>query len=276
MTAADIEAVAGGYHGDAFGVLGPHVVQKRDGQPHWEVWAFLPQAEAAEVLIGEIAQPMTKRHKDGLYFAALDGDQQPYRIRARLHEGGTAEFDDPYRFPPLLSSFQLYLHAEGTNYESYDMLGAHLVDVEGVPGTRFAVWAPNAEVVTVVGDFNQWDTRRHPMRLRDGGIWELFLPGAGEGCAYKYNVRSRIRAYRQLKADPYAFYSELPPKSASIVANLDKYQWGDQAWMEARAAKDWLRDPISIYEVHLESWLRGPQRRIPELPRAGAEPGRLR
>ena len=174
-------------------------------------------------------------------------------------------------------AFELHLHGEGTNYESYTMLGAHLVEVEGVRGTRFAVWAPNAEAVTLVGDFNQWDTRRHPMRLRDGGIWEIFLPGAGEGCAYKYNVRSRLRAYRQLKADPYAFYCETPPKSASIVAEPRQVPMGRcrPGWRLA-PHKDWLREPISIYEVHLESWLRGPHGEIAELSRAGREPGRLR
>src|SRR5579862_4276263 len=230
MTVADIEALVGGYHGDAFRVLGPHMVQRRDGQRRWEVRAFLPHATSAEVLIGDTACVMTKRHKEGFYVAQLDGDQQPYRLRIKLYDGTSLELEDPYRFPPLLSSFQLHLHAEGTNYESYAMLGAHLAEIEGVRGTRFAVWAPNAETVTLVGDFNQWDTRRHPMRMRDGGIWEFFLPGAGEGCTYKYNIRSRVRAYRQLKADPYAFHCEMPPKSASIVANLDKYQWTDQAW----------------------------------------------
>jgi len=258
MTVADIEAIVGGYHGDAFRILGPHAVNKRDDQTHWEVRAFLPQAASAEIVAGPGACPMLKRHKEGFYVALLDGEPRPYRLRVHVQDGATTEFDDPYRFPPVLSSFQLHLHGEGTNYESYLMLGAHLVDVEGVPGTRFAVWAPNAECVTLVGDFNDWDTRRHPMRLRDGGIWEFFLPGACEGCTYKYNVRSRLHGYRQLKADPYAFYCETPPKSASVVANLDKYQWRDAAWMEARASKNWLREPVSIYEVHLESWLRGP------------------
>ncbi len=102
-------------------------------------------------------------------------------------------------------------------------------------GVRFAVWAPNAESVTVAGEFNDWDTRRHPMRRRNGGVWEIFIPGLGEGTAYKYNVRSRFAGYQQLKADPYAFYCETPPKSASVVWNIDKYQWQDAAWMEARA-----------------------------------------
>src|SRR6266849_4367142 len=223
MAVADIEAIVGGYHGDAFRVLGPHIVQKRDAQPCWEVRTFLPQADSAEVVIGETVRPMIKRHKDGLFVAQLDGEQQTYRIRARLPDGRSVEHDDPYRFPPLLSSFQLHLHAEGTNYESYTMLGAHLMEVDGVHGTRFAVWAPNAEAVTLVGDFNDWDTRRHPMRLRDGGIWEFFLPGAGEGCAYKYNVRSRVRAYRQLKADPYAFYCEKPLTYREMAETLVGY-----------------------------------------------------
>src|SRR5579872_1329578 len=258
MTVADIEAIVGGYHGDPFRVLGPHIVQKKGTLERWEVRAFLPQAEGADVVMGEASWPMTRRHKEGFYIAVLEGCQQAYRIRIRLFDGRTVEFEDPYRFPPLLSSFQLHLHAEGTNFESYNMLGAHPAEVEGVQGTRFAVWAPNAESVSVVGDFNEWDTRRHPMRLRDSGVWEIFLPGIDEGYAYKYNVRGRQRAYRQLKADPYAFWSEMPPKSASLVAYLDRYEWSDRAWMAERAQKDWLHAPISIYEVHLESWLRGP------------------
>jgi 1,4-alpha-glucan branching enzyme len=258
MTASDIEAIVGGYHGDAFRILGPHTIQKRQGQPRWEVRAFLPQAQCAEVLIDGRAWPMIRRHKEGFYLAQLEGEQQSYRLRVKLFDGAAVEFDDPYRFPPLLSSFELHLHAEGTHFEAYNMLGAHLVEVEGVRGTRFAVWAPNAEVVALAADFNQWDTRRHPMRLRDGGVWEIFIPGAAEACAYKYNVRSRLHAYRQLKADPYAFYCEVPPKSASVVWNIDKYQWQDSAWMQARATKEWLREPVSFYEAHLESWLRGP------------------
>ena len=125
-------------------------------------------------------------------------------------------------------------------------------------GVRFAVWAPNAIAVTVAGEFNDWDIRRHPMRWRNGGVWELFVPGLGEGAPYKYNVRSRFAGYQQLKADPYAFYCETPPKSASVVWDTGKYQWNDAAWMEARAKADMLKSPVSIYEVHLESWLRGP------------------
>jgi 1,4-alpha-glucan branching enzyme len=259
MTAEEIEAIAGGYHGDAFRILGPHSVRKRRGQACWEVRAFLPQAESAALRIGEAAHPMAKRHGAGFFVASLDGDPVPYRIQAQLWDGATVEFEDPYRFPPLISDFDLHLHAEGTLYEGYKTFGAHLVECESVRGVRFAVWAPNAENVSVAGDFNQWDTRRHPMRRRNSGTWEFFMPGIGEGVAYKYNIRSRFRAYQQLKADPYAFYCEPPPKSASLVYDIDRYQWQDAEWMNARAGKDWLRSPVSIYEVHLESWMRGVQ-----------------
>ena len=130
MTASDIEAIVGGYHGDAFRILGPHTIQKRHGQPHWEVRAFLPHAQYAEVLINGRAWPMVRRHKEGFYVAQIEGEQQTYLLRAKLFDGGAVEFDDPYRFPPLLSSFELHLHAEGTHFETYNMLGAHLVEVE--------------------------------------------------------------------------------------------------------------------------------------------------
>ncbi|MBM3774968.1 MAG: 1,4-alpha-glucan branching protein GlgB [Acidobacteria bacterium] len=257
MKAAEIEAVVGGYHGDPFRILGPHALRRRAGaRPYWEVRAFLPQAESAEVLVNGRSCAMTRKHPEGFFVALLEGEVEPYRLQARLRDGVLLEAEDPYRFPPILSEFELHLHGEGTHYESYNMLGAHLAEIEGVRGVRFAVWAPNAETVSVVGDFNRWDSRRHPMRRRDGGVWELFLPGAAEGTAYKYNVRSRLDAYQQMKADPYAFWSEQPPKSASRVADLSRYRWGDSAWMEARAGKDWLKSPVSIYEVHLESWLR--------------------
>jgi 1,4-alpha-glucan branching enzyme len=160
-------------------------------------------------------------------------------------------------FPPLLTDFDLHLHGEGTHYQAYRMLGAHVVELDGVQGVRFAVWAPNAETVSVTGDFNQWDRSQSPMTHRAGGVWELFVPGLNQGAHYKYCVRSRFGA-EQEKADPFAFFSEVPPRTASIVWSLSNYQWNDSAWMEARAQRNLLREPVSIYEVHLESWLRGP------------------
>ena len=257
MIRAEIEAIVNGSHGDAFRVLGPHPVPRRK-TPCWEVCAFLPQAAEAEVLLDAAAFPMKMVNPAGLFFVSLAGEPRPYRLRLKTPEGETSEIDDPYRFPLLLTDFELHLFGEGTNFETQRSLGAHLAVVEGVAGVRFAVWAPNAEVVTLTGDFNQWDTRRHPMRLRNDGIWEIFMPGLGQGATYKYFVRSRFAGYQQLKADPYAFCSETPPKSASVVWSLDNYKWNDAAWLEARAGVDLLKQPVSIYEVHLESWLRGP------------------
>ncbi len=259
MTVEEIEAIVGGYHGDAFRILGPHIVRKKGRQPRWEVRAFLPQAESAEVAAGGRREPMQKRHAQGFFCVPLPGEPTDYRIFAKLWSGEEIEIDDPYRYGPQLSDTDIYLHTEGTLHEAWHALGAHLIESRGARGVRFAVWAPNAESVMVVGEFNDWDMRRHPMRRRNGGIWELFLPGVGEGTAYKYHVRSRFAGHQQLKADPYAFYCEMPPKSASRVWDIEKYQWQDADWMEARGKVDWLRSPLSTYEVHLESWMRGPQ-----------------
>jgi 1,4-alpha-glucan branching enzyme len=253
MTGEEIEAIVGGYHGDAFRILGPHAVE--DG---WEVRAFLPQAASVSVITGDGATAMKKRHERGFFIAGLAGEPTAYRLELTLYEGAVELLEDPYRFPPLLTEVEIYLHGEGTNFESYNTLGAHITAIDGVAGVRFAVWAPNAINVSVAGDFNRWDTRRHPMRRRNGGIWELFIPGLGEGAAYKYHVRSQFAGREELKADPYGFGTEVPPKSASVVRSLDHYEWSDAAWMEERGRKDWLHEPVSIYEVHLDSWLRLP------------------
>jgi 1,4-alpha-glucan branching enzyme len=266
MTAAEMEAIIGGYHGDAFSVLGPHAVPLENGretaQPAWDIRAFLPQAKSASVLLPGAASPeaiqMVKCHPDGFYSARVDREPGAYQFRIEAWHGGEAIVEDTYRFPPILTEFDLHLHGEGTLHEAWHSYGAHLDTLEGIAGVRFAVWAPNAECVSVTGDFNDWDTRRHPMRLRTGGVWEIFIPGAKEGESYKYFVRSRLVGHRQLKADPYGFRSEVPPKSASIVCDLDSYEWQDAEWMRARGERQWLKEPISIYEVHLESWVRLP------------------
>jgi 1,4-alpha-glucan branching enzyme len=253
MPSQDIDAIISAQHGDPFGILGPH--QTADG---WEVRAFLPQALDAVLVVEGARHPMRKERAEGFLVATLKSAPQRYHLEITLWNGSPAQLEDPYRFPPLLSDFDLHIHGEGAQYESYRTMGAHLVDCEGVAGVRFAVWAPNAEVVSVVGDFNEWDERRHPMRSRTGGVWELFIPGVGPGVNYKYSVRSRVNGFRQQKADPYGFAMENPPKSASIVCDLEQYQWGDEAWMKRRAGLDLLKEPVSIYEVHLGSWLRGP------------------
>ena len=162
---------------------------------------------------------------------------------------------DPYAFPPLLTEFDLYLLNEGRHWQSYNSLGAQLRTIDGVEGVNFAVWAPNATGVSVVGDFNRWDARRHPMRKHiPSGFWELFVPGLGEGTLYKYQIRHHDEVFE--KSDPYGFAAELPPRTASKVVDLDRYHWHDDDWIAKRRKTNWHERPVSFYEVHLGSWRR--------------------
>ena len=251
MSELQIEAIRKGTHDDAFSFLGPHL--KGDG---FEVRAWLPQALEASLIVNKQTIAMKRAGIGGFYIATFPTKPETYFFRIKLYSGSLMDLEDPYRFPPLLTPFELHLHGEGTNYESYRTLGAHLVECEGIPGVRFAVWAPNARVVSIVGEFNGWDRTRHPMRLRDGGIWEIFMPDLAAGAHYKFNVLGHT-GIAQDKCDPYGFFAEVPPRTASIVWPLTNHEWSDQEWMTRRPTRNWLREPISIYEVHLESWLRG-------------------
>ncbi len=190
-----------------------------------------------------------------------EGAIRHYRLRAVYADGVDHVTEDAYRFGPVISDFDIHLHSEGTLEQAYGMLGAHLVTCEDVEGVRFAVWAPSAQNVSVSGDFNYWNQTAHPMRLRDGGVWELFLPGVHKGAAYKYAITHR-GGHVQLKSDPYAFHSEVPPLQASVVWGIPQYEWKDAEWMKRRAEKDCLLAPVSVYEVHLESWLHGEKGRL--------------
>ncbi|MGH9697620.1 MAG: GlgB N-terminal domain-containing protein, partial [Bryobacteraceae bacterium] len=260
MTDQEIEAITGGYHGDAFGALGPHV-SSSNGKTEWEVRAFLPQAREVALAVRGQLIPMERAHKAGLFSARTPFEPEEYKFQITDRHGGVFEADDVYRFQPILSDFDLHLHSEGTNYEGYNSFGAHLTTIDGAVGTRFAVWAPNAIVVSVVGDFNDWDTRRNPMRARTGGVWEIFLPGVGPGTSYKYAVKSRFRGYSQMKSDPYGFWMETPPKSASVVTDLAAYEWRDQTWLERRGQTRILDKAMSVYEVHMGSWARDERNR---------------
>src|SRR5579863_4309839 len=185
MTPQELEAILNGTHGDPFAVLGPHQVAEG-----WEVRAFLPQAMNVAAIVGGKPYPMRQTRSEGFFVTPFTNDPADYKLQLTLWNGSTVVVEDPYRFPRLISDFDLHIHGEGTQYESYHTMGAHLVDCMGVHGVRFAVWAPNAEVVSVIGDFNDWDERRHSMRLRSGGVWEIFLPGVGAGTNYKYSVRA--------------------------------------------------------------------------------------
>jgi 1,4-alpha-glucan branching enzyme len=260
MTDQEIEAITGGYHGDAFAVLGPHAVGTAP-RSAWEIRTLQPQAASVDVVLDDEIVPMEKTHPTGLFTASLKSRPESYQLRVTDFVGNTSDIDDAYRFQPIVTDFDLHLHSEGTNYEGFNSFGAHPVTLEGVQGTRFAVWAPNAIMVSVVGNFNDWDTRRHPMRARTGGVWEIFIPAVAEGMPYKYSVKSKFRGHSQMKSDPYGFLMETPPKSASVVVDLSRHKWNDHAWMERRAAAKILDSPMSVYELHAGSWLRGENNR---------------
>lgn len=250
----DADALAAGRHGDPFAVLGPHPVA--DGAV---VRCFQPQAASVELLDGDQAVAMTRVHPDGLFAARLAAEPARYRLRVTGRDGAVVESEDPYRFPPLLGSLDVHLLVEGTHHRLYQVLGAHPRAFDGVTGVGFAVWAPNAERVSVVGDFNGWDGRRHPMRLRhEAGVWELFIPGLDHGTIYKYEILARGGVMLPLKADPCGVWAERPPKTASLVWGQPPRPWDDGEWMRGRQRRADRHAPVSIYEVHLGSWRRRP------------------
>jgi 1,4-alpha-glucan branching enzyme len=253
----EVAAIETGEHGDPFAFLGPHEL----GGGRVIVRSFQPGARRVVVIDASGAAIEAKRRDDqGLFEAVCEqGLQRPYRLRVSF-PGGDQELYDPYQFGPWLGETDIYLLREGTHLAAFNRLGAHFAAIDGVEGVSFAVWAPNARRVSVVGDFNIWDGRRHPMRLHPGaGIWELFIPGLAEGERYKYEIKPRDGTVPLLKADPYAFAAERPPNTASIICHTDHHQWQDQAWIEARQRRDLYPRPMNIYEVHLGSWRRRPE-----------------
>ncbi len=252
---ADIAAIVTGRHHDPFAVLGPH--QVKGGLA---IRAFAPGAAVLEARGpgGEAIAELVRRGPDGVFEGLVEGATAPipYRLHA-TNADGAWEFDDPYRFGPVLGPLDDYLLVEGTHHQLFKRLGAHPVSHEGSDGVSFVVWAPNARRASVVGDFNDWDGRRAPMRKRiDSGLWEIFIPGLGEGAVYKYEIIGRDGELLPLKADPFGFASEMRPSTASVVARIDRFPWHDQVRLEARRAHDPRRSPIAIYEVHLGSWRR--------------------
>ena len=252
--ASDVAAIVAGTHGDPFAVLG--VQQVGTG---FFARCFIPHAEqvAAYTLAGRPAGELARRDEAGFFEGRLSiRKRQPLRYLAR---NGDGEWwvTDPYSFGPVLGPMDDYYIAEGSHLRLFDKLGAHLIDHEGASGVHFAVWAPNAKRVSVVGDFNDWDGRRHPMRLRrDTGVWEIFIPDLGSGRLYKYEIIGAQGVRLPLKADPFAFRSELRPSTASVTAAPLAHEWGDEAHRNYWRNADARREPISIYEVHAGSWQR--------------------
>jgi 1,4-alpha-glucan branching enzyme len=260
LSAADIDALINARQPEPRSLLGYHEVARKDEQPLCLVRALEPDAEAVEVCWDDGATParLKRIHAAGLFEGRVPFRRplHPYRLRVRYRDGHDLTKHDPYYFAPQLSDFDLHLFGEGNHYGIYYKLGAHPVTLDGLAGTRFAVWAPNADRVSVVGPFNLWDGRRHSMQVRgSSGIWELFIPDVGPGTEYKFEIRTRA-GHSVLKADPYGFAMQLRPGNCSVVASLDGHAWGDDAWMSARAAGDPLTRPINIYELHPGSWRR--------------------
>src|SRR5436853_3479215 len=247
-------------HADPFRVLGPH----RLGDD-LAIRIFRPDVKSVAVVLnghssgGEIEAE--KIHSDGFFCASVAGGTRDldYHLHFTSHSGAEWTTRDPYRYGPIMGEVDLHLFAEGQHWRIYDKFGAHLRSLDGERGVYFAVWAPNAQRVSVVGALNNWDGRVHPMRkLLGAGVWELFLPGIKQGAHYKFEIRTQPGAVL-LKSDPFAFFNQHGKATASLVYDLERYVWNDGAWMESRRTKNWPQSPISIYEVHLGSWRRAPE-----------------
>ena len=247
-----VNAVCHARMGDPFAVLGPH-----DVGGGCEIRAMIPHADAVDILdraTGDALAPMERVRADGFWIGRIPA-RLPYLLRLTFPGGSTLDVEDPYRFGATLGELDIYLLGEGRHHDIGERLGAHPDDMDGVAGVRFAVWAPNAQRVSVVGSFNDWDGRRHPMRRHLGaGVWDLFVPGIGPGAVYKYELTGPDGRTLPLKADPVAWAAQVPPETGSVVAHRAAMQWTDAAWMERRQAAQSAAAPISVYEVHAFSW----------------------
>ena len=255
-----VDAASGiiaGNHPDPFSLLGMHQIDGR-----LEVRVFLPGPDQVEVLDAKTGHALVMldalEGASGFFQAVVPRRRKPFAYRLRLRRGDEVwEQEDCYRFGPVIGELDEHLIGEGAHRALWNILGAHVMNHEGIGGTHFAVWAPNASRVSVVGDFNGWDGRRNCMRRRGStGVWEIFLPGIGDGVSYKYELLDQNGKLLPQKADPIGFGAEHPPKTASVVRDLRRYEWRDDGWMQSRADRHRIDQPISVYEVHLGSWRR--------------------
>ncbi|WP_299962485.1 1,4-alpha-glucan branching protein GlgB [uncultured Roseobacter sp.] len=258
LSPQDAGAITAARHSDPFSVLGLH---EEDGK--WVIRAHVPDADSIEAVDPKTGRRILalKPVSDGLFEGVASRRKNRFAYHLKISQGDHSWVaDDPYRFGPVMGDWDEYLLGEGTHRKLWKALGAHVMTHEGIRGTHFAVWAPNAQRISVVGDFNTWDGRRHLMRRRGAtGCWEIFIPGIGDGEIYKYEVVGQDGQVMPLKADPVGFGAEHPPRTGSVVRDLSVHDWQDADWMDRRGAMQRVDQPISIYEVHLSSW-----RRVPE------------
>ena len=259
ISADQVEAIVRNLHHDPFQILGPHELEV-NGHKNWVVRAFVPDSTEVYLLNPETGEeyPMRSAHNEHFFEVVLPGPEEifMYQYRIVATNGHERFVYDPYFFLPQMGELDLHLFGQGDHHKIYEKLGAHPMEVNGVKGVYFAVWAPNARNVSVIGNFNVWHGGKHQMRvLGSSGVWELFVPDIGVGEVYKYEVKDQSGNIFE-KSDPYGFQFEVRPASGSIVADLSKHQWADQQWLDRRGRTDPLAQPISIYEVHLGSWMR--------------------
>ena len=274
MIAPDqIDRIVNNQHHNPFEVLGPHPLEE-NGTTTWVVRAYLPKAQAVVVVLPQERQeyPMYSVHNDHFFECKIPTSRlSNYQLRVQESDRERVIYD-PYAFrSPQFTDFDLHLFGEGNHHRIYEKMGAHLTAVDGIDGVYFTLWAPSARNVSILGDFNGWDGREHQMRKGHTGIWQLFIPSLGVGNAYKYEVKN-WDGHIYEKSDPYGFQQEVRPKTASIVTDLDRYQWGDSTWLEQRRHQEPLKQPIAVYEVHLGSWLHGAVDKPAQLPQGGTSP----
>ena len=273
LASEQIDQIVRNQHPNPFEILGPHQVEE-NGRKVWVVRSYVPNAESIAVMLPTARQeyPMHSVHHPHFFSCTIDlPELSNYQLK--IVEGGHERvIYDPYAFTsPLISNFDIHLFSEGNHHRIYEKLGAHPIEIEGIKGIYFAVWAPNARNTSVIGDFNNWDGRKHQMARRENGIWELFIPELTVGTSYKYEIKNQAGDPYE-KTDPYGFYQEARPKTASIVADLTIHQWQDDDWIDRRRHTDTLSQPISVYECHLGSWLHAAVSEPAQLPDGTTSP----
>ncbi len=250
----DLSLIAEAQHHDPFDVLG-------FDQKNKLIRFYLPHAESVFLIINEKKEPLKRQPDSDFFHYKITGSKISTDTHLQLCWYDKSDYEHieyyPYSFAPQISDFDIHLFTKGKLYQCYKILGSHAIEVDGIAGILFATWAPNAQRVSVIGDFNQWDGRCHPMRARGGsGLWELFIPGVEAEYLYKYEILNRQSREVLKKIDPYCNQFELRPATASVTTAVSDYQWQDKQWLDARHEKQWAHDPISIYELHLGSWHR--------------------